>query len=240
MPLHPSLRGLFSTISLTADGSLWGVGENKHYSLISDSPTSTADVTQDATFAGAVTVRSAAYFSVVSNPENATQAVLSITNVSDGMPIQYNLGQLDGRNTFLDVNQGMEPYVLVEQDTGSEVRRYSIQGHLLCTLSLDQQHCRPMARSIYVDRPGDVYVMCVNDSGAMITRYAMTDDGHALPLFEQLVTTAHGLQPVYKHPLADDGCACRGRAYTAGSGDSARAFPFCRRNVCRRAAVSSF
>lgn len=191
MPLHPSLRGLFSTISLTADGSLWGVGENTHYSLISDTPTSPADVTQDATFAGTVTVRSAAYFSVGSRPENAIQSVLSISNVGDGTPIHYDLGQLDGRATFLDVNQGMEPYLLVQKDTVAEVRRYSVQGHLLGTLVLDQRNCRPTAGSVYVDRPGDVYVMCVNDNGATITRYAITDgDGQALPLFDRLVTTA--------------------------------------------------
>ncbi len=85
----------------------------------------------------------------------------------------------------------MEPYIMLQKGSAFEVRRYSISGELLGTLTLDQQNCRPMSRSIYVDRPGDVYSMCVNEQGATITRYAMTDaQGQALPLFDELVTTA--------------------------------------------------
>jgi hypothetical protein len=190
-PLHPSLKGLFSTISLTADGSLWGVGENQHHSLIFDSSTAPADVTNDASYGGAVTVRSAAYFAIERGQTSTSQAVLNISNVGDGTPIQFKLGQIDGPATFLDVNQGMEPYILVQNGSVSKVRRYSVSGELRGTLILDQQGCRPMSRSIYVDRPGDVYVMCASAEGATITRYALTDaDGQALPLFDQLVTTA--------------------------------------------------
>ncbi len=190
IPLNPDLKGQFTTITLTADGRIYGLGAENVYLLV------TADgalepETQGISGTGMYTVRSNAVFSLLTGENAATPGETDLY-ISTGDPeTRFNLGKLSGQVSFVDVNQGMQPYIAISAGGLTEIRRFDVQGNLLGTLTVDQRGCRAAARSLYIDRPGAVYSMCVSDGGVTIQRYVMADAaGTPLPLFSALVTTA--------------------------------------------------
>jgi hypothetical protein len=190
-PTHPLFKGLFSTISLDAHGGLWGVGDQVRYTIMPAEAPLDGVHEGETLFRGVPTVRSPMSFEIRENSRQPGGKLLSINNFTDGSLAQFDLGDADGDVSFLDVNQGMEPYVQIANGTTTQVRRFSVTGDLLGSLTIDRSGCRMAARAVYVDRPGDVYGMCADDAGVTVTRYVMTDDaGSRLPLFDQLVTDA--------------------------------------------------
>jgi hypothetical protein len=190
IPLNPATKGKFTTISLTADGRIMGLADTTSYILATPGGPIPLEDQPHAQIDGVVTVRSNAIFSIAADSDNQRYKSLLI-NYGGAAPGGVALGDIDGQLTFLDINQGMEPYVLVKRGTNVEVQRSGVAGQLLGTLNLDLSGCRPVARGLYVDRPGDVYTMCVSDQGLTIKQYSMVDgQGQPLPRYEQLVDSA--------------------------------------------------
>jgi hypothetical protein len=190
IPLNPATKGKFSTISLTADGRIIGLNQNTGYLLIDAAGPIALEDQPNAQLEGSATVRSNAIFSIVGDNSNQRLQSLLI-NYGGVAPATIPLGEIDGQVSFLDVNQGMEPYVQITRGTVAEVQRYGVDGLLLGSISIDLAGCRQVARGIYIDRPGDVYTMCVTDTGVSIKRYVMADtQGQPLPRYEQLVDSA--------------------------------------------------
>jgi hypothetical protein len=190
IPLSPATKGKFTTISLTADGRIMGLAGTISYILAVGGGPIPLEDQPNAQIEGVFTVRSNAVFSIAADNDNPRLKSLLI-NYGGAAPGGIALGPIDAEVTFLDINQGMEPYVLVKHGTSVEVQRSSVAGQLLGSLSLDLAGCRPVARGMYVDRPGDVYTMCVSDQGVTIKQYSMVDaQGQPLPRYEQLVDSA--------------------------------------------------
>jgi hypothetical protein len=190
LQLNPALKGRFSTLSLLADGRLAGLGAGQGYVLMfaNGMPMPLEDQPR-ATVAGTVTVRSNANFILAPDRENAKRRRLSIQGAGVSL-MDLNLGELGGPATFLDVNQCMEPYVAVTHGAQSEIRRYTVRGELMGTLTVDTRSTRRVLRPIYVDRPGTIFTMTVTATGVRIQRYTMTNAaGAPLPMCNQLVTT---------------------------------------------------
>lgn len=188
--LNPATKGKFKTISLTADGRIFGLERTTGYLLIDAAGPIPLEDQPNAQVEGSATVRSNAIFSIVADNSNQQRQSLLI-NYGDIAPATIPLGEINGEATFLDINQGMEPYTLVTRGTKAEVQRFNVDGRLIGTLSLDLSGCRAIARGVYVDRPGDIYTMCVGEQGVSIKRYAMADaQGQPLPRFDQLVQNA--------------------------------------------------
>jgi hypothetical protein len=190
IPLNPATKGKFTTISLTADGRIMGLADTTSYILVVGGAAIPLEDQPHAQIEGVVTVRSNAIFSIVADSDNQRLKSLLI-NYGGAAPAGVALGDIDAQVTFLDINQGMEPYVLVKRGTNVEVQRSGVAGQLLGTLNLDLSGCRPVQRGVYVDRPGDVYTMCVSGQGLTIKQYSMVDvQGQPLPRYEQLVDSA--------------------------------------------------
>jgi hypothetical protein len=190
IPLNPATKGAFTTISLTADGRIMGLAGQSGYILATSGGPIPLDDQPNAQLEGVVTVRSNALFSITPDSNQQRRQMLLI-NYGGIAPTEIDLGEVDGQVTFLDVNQGMEPYIVVSRGPATEVRRYNVTGELLGVLSLDRAGCRPATRGVYVDRPGDVYTMCVDEQGITIKQYSMVDaQGQPLARFEQLVEAA--------------------------------------------------
>lgn len=188
--LNPATKGKFTTISLTADGRIFGLERTNGYLLIDSAGPIAIEDQPNAQVEGGATVRSNAIFSIVGDNSNQQRKSL-IINYGGIAPATIPLGEIDDEVTFIDINQGMEPYILAAGDTTAEVQRFNVAGQLLGTLTLDLSGCRPVPRGVYVDRPGDIYTMCVGDQGVSIKRYVMTDaQGQPLPRFDQLVQSA--------------------------------------------------
>lgn len=191
IPLSRELKGKFSTISLTADGRIIGLDARDGYTLITaDGPVAPDDQPNNMVY-GAYTVRSNASFVMAYDSPNVGERQLIVNDVAVAAGQGYfDLGKVQGMARFLDINQGMQPYVAITNNGQTEVRRFEVAGKLLGTLQVDQRDCRPTLRGLYVDRPGAVYRMCVSDTGLQIDRFVMTDtSGKALPLVDQLVTS---------------------------------------------------
>lgn len=188
--LNPATKGKFTTISLTADGRIFGLDRNTGYLLIDAAGPIPIEDQPNSLVEGSATVRSNAIFSIVGDNSNQQRKSLLI-NYGGVAPATIPLGETDDEVTFLDINQGMEPYTLVTRGTIAEVQRFSVDGQILGTLTLDRGGCRAIPRGVYVDRPGDIYTMCVGEQGVSIKRYVMTDaQGQPLPRFDQLVQSA--------------------------------------------------
>lgn len=188
--LNPATKGKFTTISLTADGRIFGLDRNTGYLLIDAAGPIPIEDQPNSLVEGGATVRSNAIFSIVGDNSNQQRKSLLI-NYGGVAPATIPLGEIDAEVTFLDINQGMEPYILVKRGTIAEVQRFSVDGQLLGTLTMDLAGCRAVPRGIYVDRPGDIYTMCVGEQGVSIKHYVMTDaQGQPLPRFDQLVQNA--------------------------------------------------
>lgn len=189
VPISAALKGRFSTLSLTADGRLVGLGTGQGYVLVNNGSPIPLDSQPRARVQGVVTVRSNALFSIAPDSTNRRQSLL--IDYGAIAPRGIDLGAVQGTAAFLDVNQGMEPYVAIQRRGSAELRRYAVDGQLLGTLTLDQSGARRALRPIYVDRPGAVYTMNVTRTGLTIQRYVMAGaGGRPLPLYSQLVTTA--------------------------------------------------
>ncbi|HEY0734920.1 MAG TPA: hypothetical protein VGD69_08420 [Herpetosiphonaceae bacterium] len=188
--LNPETKGKFTTISLTADGRIFGLERKNGYLLIDAAGPIPIEDQPNSQVEGSATVRSNAIFSIVADNSNQQRQSLLI-NYGGVAPATIPLGEVEGEVTFLDINQGMEPYTLVTRGTTAEVQRFSVDGLLLGTLTLDLSGCRAIPRGVYVDRPGDIYTMCVGAQGVSIKHYVMTDaQGQPLPRFDQLVQNA--------------------------------------------------
>lgn len=190
IPLNPATKGKFTTISLTADGRIFGLDRQTGYLLI-DAAGPIAIEDQPASIVeGGATVRSNAIFSIVGDNTNPKIQSLLI-NYGGIAPATIALGPIDGEVTFLDINQGMEPYTVTTRESTLEVQRHSVDGQLMGAITLDRSGCRAVPRGVYVDRPGDVYTMCVGDQGVSIKRYVIVDaQGQPLPRYDQLVDRA--------------------------------------------------
>lgn len=188
--LNPATKGKFTTISLTADGRIFGLERNAGYLLIDAAGPIPIEDQPSSQVEGSATVRSNAIFSIVLDNSNQRRQSLLI-NYGGVAPATIPLGEIDGEAMFVDVNQGMEPYTLVKRGTSAEIQRFNVDGLLLGTLTLDLSGCRAIPRGVYVDRPGDIYTMCVGEQGVSIKRYVMIDaQGQPLPRFDQLVQAA--------------------------------------------------
>ncbi len=187
IPLAPEHTEVLKTLSLTASGDLWIMNEIKAFPLLTpDGKQLSRDATEAAGMGGSVTVRSNARFRIEAGGDKAHL----IVDVQSQPAFDQQVGLLDEHPVFLDVNQGMELYVAAKKGESTEIRRYSPAGELMGTLSVDRNGCRPTARGIYVDRPGDVYTMCTGAGGVTVARYSMTDlVGKPLPRYNKLVTT---------------------------------------------------
>lgn len=188
--LNPATKGKFTTISLTADGRIFGLERKTGYLLIDAAGPIPIEDQPNAQVEGSATVRSNAIFSIVGDNSNQQRQSLLI-NYGGTAPATIPLGEIDGEAMFLDINQGMEPYTLVTRGTNAEVQRFNVAGQRLGSLTLDLSGCRAIPRGVYVDRPGDIYTMCVGEQGVSIKHYVMTDaQGQPLPRFDQLVQNA--------------------------------------------------
>ncbi|MBA3944463.1 MAG: hypothetical protein H0X37_07875 [Herpetosiphonaceae bacterium] len=183
IPLSPATKGLFSTIALTADGRIFGLAQNKSYLLITPGGPLPPEEQMHAVQDGLFTVRSNASFALVK------ESVRQVLQIGTGQQPKFVIGKSQEQVQFLDINQGMEPYVVANVNGLDEVRRYSLGGDLMGTLQIDQRGCRPTLRPIYIDRPGAVFTMCVSTNGLSIQRYVMHGaQGTPLPLTNVLLT----------------------------------------------------
>lgn len=186
--LSPKLKGKITTLSLAADNRLFGIGfdgtTESSYPLANTQEAFPVAV-QESLLPGAVTVRSNSFFRTEGND--------LIIRFSDEFTVAgiINVGAVSGARKFVDVNQGMEPYVSISNQGLIEVRRYAVNGNLMGKLNFDLRPYRTALRRVYVDRPGAVYTMQIGRNGLTIQRFVMTDSaGKPLPLTTRLVTTA--------------------------------------------------
>lgn len=184
--IAPTLKGKITTIALTADGRLFALALNESFLLLSANEPLPPENQLLASFIGVPTVRSNAQFFVDTQIKE-----LNVYFISSGIVGAIPLGTYAGTPKFLDVNQGMQPYVTFSNQGKIEVRRFAVNGRLLGKLNFDLSAYRTASRRVYVDRQGAVYTMQIGKADLTIQRYIMTDSaGKPLPAQTTLVTTA--------------------------------------------------